>query len=84
METITVQAIYEQGVLKPKTKLNLPEHSLVDVWVKPAEEKKESAFGSLLGIWSHLSDKEVADLEKNLNTIRRTSRLKVKKLSRKK
>ena len=27
MQTITVQAIYEKGVLKPKKKLNLPEHS---------------------------------------------------------
>ncbi len=30
METFTVQAVYKQSVLKPKTKLNLPEDSVVE------------------------------------------------------
>jgi len=44
METITVQAVYEKGVLKPKTKLNLPEHSLVEVEVKTARQKRSSSL----------------------------------------
>jgi predicted DNA-binding antitoxin AbrB/MazE fold protein len=64
METFTVQAVYKKGVLRPKTKLNLPEDSVVDVQVKLG--KTRAGFGSLLGIWSHLSDAEVEDLEKSL------------------
>ncbi len=78
METLTVQAVYKKGVLKPKTKLNLPEDSVVELQIKAAKEDQPSLFGSLLGIWSHLSDAEVRDLEKNLARIRRASGRKVR------
>jgi len=82
METFTVQAIYKKGVLRPKTRLNLPEDSVVEVQVKM--DKTRAGFGSLLGIWSHLSDAEVEDLEKHLAQIRRKSGLKVKTITKRK
>ena len=83
METITVQVVYEKGVLKLKSKLPFPEKSLLEVQVKPANTKKPSSFGSLIGIWSDLSDAEVKGLEKSLARARRATGLKVKKISSK-
>ncbi len=80
METFTVQAVYKKGVLRPKTKLNLPENSVVDVQVKM--DKPRAGFGALLGIWSHLSDAEVEDLEYRLAQIRRKSGLKIKTITK--
>jgi predicted DNA-binding antitoxin AbrB/MazE fold protein len=39
METFTVQAVYKKGVLRPKTKLNLPENSVVEVDVRMKKRK---------------------------------------------
>ena len=75
METFTVQAVYKNGVFKPKKKLDLPENSVVEVQVKL--DKTQAGFGSLFGIWSHLSDAEVDDLENSLAQIRREWGLKV-------
>jgi predicted DNA-binding antitoxin AbrB/MazE fold protein len=78
MEAFTVQAVYEKGVLKPNKKLNLPEHSLVEIKVKPARTlKKKSDFASLIGMWDKTGDLE---LEKSLAEVRRKSKAKVKKL----
>lgn len=41
MESFTIQAIYEKGVLKPKKKLNLPEHSVVELRVSSARTAKQ-------------------------------------------
>lgn len=80
METFTVQAVYEKGVLKPRKKLNLPEHSLVEIRVKSARVlKKKTEFASLLGVWE---DQDL-DLEKSLAQVRRKSKAKVKKLAKK-
>jgi predicted DNA-binding antitoxin AbrB/MazE fold protein len=83
METFTVQAVYEKGVLKPKKKLNLPEHSVVEVRVRPARTVNEKTpFASLIGIWEHLSEKETTALEKALGRTRKRSASKVKKLAK--
>ena len=37
MATITVHALYQDGVLKPKQKIDLPEETLVQVQVTPVE-----------------------------------------------
>jgi predicted DNA-binding antitoxin AbrB/MazE fold protein len=79
MATVTVQAVYEQGVLKPKTKLDLPEHSVVEIDVKTPQLSKQTAFGALIGIWENLSDAEVQALEQSLLDVRRQSSLKLKK-----
>ena len=79
METFTVQAVYEKGVLKPRKKLNLPEHSLVEIRVKTTRaSSKKTAFASLIGIWEDASQN--LDLEKSLDRVRRRSKAKVKKL----
>jgi predicted DNA-binding antitoxin AbrB/MazE fold protein len=79
METFTVQAVYEKGVLKPRKKLNLPEHSLVEIRVKSARVlNKKTEFASLLGVWE---DQDL-DLEKSLAQVRRKSKAKVKKLAK--
>jgi predicted DNA-binding antitoxin AbrB/MazE fold protein len=81
METFTVKAVYEKGVLKPKKKLNLPEHSVVELRVRAARpEKQNTPFASLIGIWEHVSEKEVTALERALARTRKRSASKVRKL----
>jgi predicted DNA-binding antitoxin AbrB/MazE fold protein len=83
MESFTVQAVYEKGVLKPKKKLNLPEHSVVELRVRAARTgKQKTPFASLIGVWEHLPHQEVAALEKTLARTRKRSASKVKKLAR--
>lgn len=83
METITVQAVYEKGVLKPKKKLDLPEHSVVEIRVETARApKQKTPFASLIGIWERLPENEHRDLEKALARTRKRSNMKVKKLSK--
>ena len=84
METFTVQAIYEKGVLKPKRKLNLPEHSLVELRVKTTRASKQKmAFASLIGIWEEDTlENKTLDLEKSLALVRRRSNAKVKRLAK--
>jgi predicted DNA-binding antitoxin AbrB/MazE fold protein len=83
METFTVQAIYEKGVLKPKRKLNLPEHSVVELRVRAARTgKQKTPFASLLGVWEHLPEKETTAMEKALARTRKRSASKVKKLAK--
>jgi predicted DNA-binding antitoxin AbrB/MazE fold protein len=65
METFTVQAVYEKGVLKPKKKLNLPEHSVVEIRISSARStKQKTAFAALIGVWEHIPEKEANALEK--------------------
>ena len=83
MEKFTVQAIYEKGVLKPKKKLNLPEHSVVELRVKTSRvAKKEMPFASLIGVWEHLPAKDTAALERSLRRTRKRSASKVKRLAK--
>jgi predicted DNA-binding antitoxin AbrB/MazE fold protein len=83
METFTVQAVYEKGVLKPKKKLNLPEHSVVELRVRAMHASKQKMpFAALIGVWEHLPEKEVDALEKALVRTRKKSALKVKKLAK--
>jgi len=83
MESFTIQAVYEKGVLKPKKKLNLPEHSIVELRVSSARTaKQKTAFASLLGVWENLPEKEAAALEKALVRTRKRSASKVKRLAK--
>ncbi|MCC6300976.1 MAG: antitoxin family protein [Anaerolineales bacterium] len=84
METITVQAVYEKGVLKPKKKLDLPEHSVVELKVNPSVRSRQTAFSSLIGVWEHLPDSEKKAIEESLASMRQQTDLKIKKLSKKK
>jgi len=83
MESFTIQAVYEKGVLKPKKKLNLPEHSIVELRVSSARTaKQKTPFASLLGVWENLPEKEAAALEKALVRTRKRSASKVKRLAK--
>lgn len=80
METITVQAVYEKGVLRPSKKLNLPEHSLVEVKVSSMRSlNKKTEFASLIGIWDRSNH---LDLVKSLVRLRRKSSAKIKRLAK--
>ena len=81
METFTVQAVYEKGVLKPRKKLNLPEHSVVEIKVRTTQGlKRKTPFASLIGIWENLPVNESAALEKALVRTRKRSVSKVRRL----
>ena len=79
METFTTQAVYEKGVLKPRKKLNLPEHSIVEIRVRSTRPvKRKTQFASLIGVWEHLPEKQTTALEKSLTSVRKRSASKVK------
>ena len=59
MATITVQAVYHKGALRPKKKLDLPEDALVEVQVTPLEPSTVGAKESLFGAFPEL--KEITD-----------------------
>ena len=83
METFTIRAVYEKGVLKPSKKLNLPEHSVVEIKVKTTRAStRKTAFASLIGVWENLPEKESAALEKALIQTRKRSAAKVKRLAK--
>jgi predicted DNA-binding antitoxin AbrB/MazE fold protein len=83
METFTVQAVYEKGVLKPTKKLNLPEHSVVEIKIKRTRSSRsKTAFASLIGVWQDLPKKESIALEKALANTRKRSASKVKRLTK--
>lgn len=74
MTPMIVRAVYRGGVLKPVTQLNLPEGATVEMRVtstSPTPSAKPSAFGKLAGIWKHLTQPELAQLEQGLTEIRR-------------
>ena len=54
MTTFTVQAIYQDGVLQPKVKLNLPNNTPVQVQVTPLPAGPASAH-SLFGLFPDLA-----------------------------
>ena len=78
METITVQAVYEKGVLKPRKKLNLPEHSVVEIRVRTAKQKrpsKESLFGAFPELTA-ITDSDIRDVKSQWNkSLQRQSKL---------
>jgi predicted DNA-binding antitoxin AbrB/MazE fold protein len=81
MAVITVQAVYKDGVLKPKTKLNMPEGTPVEVTVTmlPMQPVGESPFASLRGIWQGLPFPDVIEL--SIHEIRAESSRKLDRLA---
>ncbi|MBI4630421.1 MAG: antitoxin family protein [Chloroflexi bacterium] len=58
MNTITITATYQDGVLKPLANLNLPENTAVSIILTPLPSKlnsieKQTPFASLRGLWSN-------------------------------
>jgi len=54
MTTITMQATYQDGVLKPRAKLDLPENAVVEVQITPLRSAHD-APGSLFGAFPELA-----------------------------
>lgn len=61
--TQTVEAIYEDGVLKPLTPLQLPEHQRVSVTIEDLPESPEEGLKAWGQVYEGLSDEEIAELE---------------------
>lgn len=81
---ITVRAIYRNGVLKPSRRLDLPEGATVELNIQPTAMTAADAapdFHSLAGIWGHLSDQELAQLEESLTANRHRSARKLESLA---
>lgn len=81
MATITVQAVYHKGALRPKKKLDLPEDTLVEVQVTPLAAGARG-FAALKGIWRHLSDPQVEQAVSDLAKTRQQSAKKIEQLAR--
>jgi len=83
MTTITIQAVYRGGVLQPVAPLNLPDGARVEVQITPVTSPaKPTAFGSLAGIWSHLPEAAVEQMEQAVADARRQSAEKIERLAR--
>ncbi len=83
MTTITIQAVYRGGVLQPAAQLNLPEGAMVEVQITPVTSPaKPTAFGLLAGIWSHLVEADLEQIEQGLADLRRQTAEKIERLSR--
>lgn len=68
LETITVQAVYEKGVLKPRKKLDLPEHSVVEIQIDAAQPASKTGQASLFGAFPELkavTDQELKSVKKS-------------------
>jgi predicted DNA-binding antitoxin AbrB/MazE fold protein len=60
----TVDAIYEGGVLKPMSALDLREHQRVRVTVEvPADERPDEALRAWLGVYEGLAEEDVDEVE---------------------
>jgi predicted DNA-binding antitoxin AbrB/MazE fold protein len=60
----TVEAVYEGGVLKPLTALDLPEHQRVRVTIDIAsDEPADETLRAWLGVYAGLDDEDVAEVE---------------------
>jgi len=83
MATI-VTAIYQDGVLRPTTQLDLPEGIAVQVQITPVSDApaESNAFGSLAGIWSHLSQADLEQIDRAIGEIRQQASDKMERLAR--
>lgn len=78
METITVQAVYEKGVLKPRKKLDLPEHSVVEIQIEAAHQSSKAGKASLFGAFPELG----AITDQDLKSVKKSWDRSAKKQSR--
>ena len=59
----TVEAVYEDGVLRPLTALDLAEHQRVRVTIDvAAEEPPNEALQGWLGVYEGLADEDIAEV----------------------
>jgi predicted DNA-binding antitoxin AbrB/MazE fold protein len=59
-----IDAIYEEGILKPLEALDLPEHQRVRITIhEPAEESPDETLDAWQGVYDGLTDEEIARIE---------------------
>jgi len=59
-----IDAIYEQGLLKPLEALDLPEHQRVRITIhEPAEASPDETLEAWQGVYDGLTDEEIAQIE---------------------
>jgi predicted DNA-binding antitoxin AbrB/MazE fold protein len=59
-----VDAIYEEGMLKPLEALDLPEHQRVRITIHdPAEESPDETLDAWQGVYGGLTDEEIVQIE---------------------
>ena len=61
--TKTVEAIYENGVLKPMTLLNIPEHKKVNLIIEDEISKTPDILSLASEVYSGFSLEEIEDIE---------------------
>lgn len=62
--TKTVEAIYENGVLKPMTLLNIPEHKKVNLIIEDEIQKASDILSLASDVYNGFSPTEIKDIEK--------------------
>ncbi len=62
--TKTVEAIYENGVLKPMTLLNIPEHKKVNLIIEDEIPKTPDILSLASEVYNGFSLAEIEDIEK--------------------
>ncbi len=60
----TVEAIFENGVLKPVTPLHIPEHKLVHLIIQEEVEELPDILSLASKVYNGLSPSDIEDLEK--------------------
>lgn len=59
-----VDAIYEQGILKPLEALDLPEHQRVRLTIhEPPAESPDDALDAWQGVYDGLTDEDIVQIE---------------------
>jgi predicted DNA-binding antitoxin AbrB/MazE fold protein len=61
--TQVLEAIYEDGVLKPLEDPGLAEHQRVFVEIREPRERAQAALAALQGVYEGLTDGEIAEVE---------------------
>ncbi|MEK6901705.1 MAG: antitoxin family protein [Nanoarchaeota archaeon] len=59
-----VEAIFENGVLKPVTPLHIPEHKRVHLIIQEEAEKPSDILSLASKVYNGLSSSDIEDLEK--------------------
>lgn len=60
----TVEAIFENGVLKPVSPLHIPEHKRVHIIIQDEIEEPSDILSLASKVYSGLSPSDIEDLEK--------------------
>jgi len=60
----TVEAIFEDGVLKPISPLNIPEHKRVAIFIKDEIEKPFDVLSLASMVYNGLSPEDIEEIEK--------------------